>query len=147
MMRDETILLVEDNPDDELLTRRTLKKSNVCNQVAVLRDGAEALDYLFATGAHEGRRSSVVMPQVILLDLDLPKVDGLEVLRRIRSDERTRRLPIVIFTSSEDQQDLVDGYGLGVNSYVRKPLDLAQFRAAVGQLGLYWVVLNEASRV
>jgi two-component system response regulator len=87
------------------------------------------------------------MPQVILLDLDLPKVDGLEVLRRIRSDERTRRLPIVIFTSSEDQQDLVDGYGLGVNSYVRKPLILAQFRAAVGQLGLYWVVLNEASRV
>ena len=142
--RDETILLVEDNPDDELLTRRALKKSNVCNEVVVARDGAEALDYLFATGTHEGR-SSVAMPQVILLDLDLPKVDGLEVLRRIRSDERTKRLPTVILTSSEDQQDLVEGYGLGANGYVRKPLDLAQFRAAVGLLGLYWVVLNEMS--
>jgi two-component system response regulator len=135
-------LLVEDNPDDELLTRRTLKKSNVCNEVVVARDGAEALDYLFATGMHEGRDLGV-MPQVILLDLDLPKVDGLEVLRRIRSDKRTRLLPTVIFTSSENQQDLVDSYGLGANSYVRKPLDQAQFRAAVVQLGLYWVVLNE----
>jgi two-component system, response regulator len=146
-MRDETtfFLLVEDNPDDELLTRRTLKKSNVCNEVVVARDGAEALDYLFATGSHEGRDLGA-MPQVILLDLDLPKVDGLEVLRRIRSDERTRLLPTVIFTSSEDQQDLVDSYGLGANSYVRKPLDQAQFRAAVGQLGLYWVVLNEVPR-
>jgi two-component system, response regulator len=142
VVRDETILLVEDNPDDVLLTRRTLKKSNVCNEVVVARDGAEALDYLFATGTHEGRDLGV-MPQVILLDLDLPKVDGLEVLRRIRSDKRTRLLPTVIFTSSEDQQDLVDSYGLGANSYVRKPLDQAQFRAAVGQLGLYWVVLNE----
>jgi two-component system, response regulator len=144
VVRDETtfFLLVEDNPDDELLTRRTLKKSNVCNEVVVARDGAEALDYLFATGTHEGRDLGV-MPQVILLDLDLPKVDGLEVLRRIRSDKRTRLLPTVIFTSSEDQQDLVDSYGLGANSYVRKPLDQAQFRAAVGQLGLYWVVLNE----
>ena len=142
MVRDETILLVEDNPDDELLTRRALKKSNVCNEVVVVRDGAEALDYLFATGMYEGR-SSVAMPQVILLDLNLPKVDGLEVLRRIRSDERTRRLPTVILTSSENQEDLVEGYGLGANSYVRKPLDLAQFRAAVGQLGLYWVVLKE----
>ena len=146
MKRDETILLVEDNPDDELLTRRTLKKSNVCNEVVVARDGVEALDYLFTTGTHEGR-SSVAMPQVILLDLDLPKVDGLEVLRRIRSDERTRRLPTIILTSSEDQQDLVEGYGLGANGYIRKPLDLAQFRAAVQQLGLYWVVLNEVSRV
>jgi two-component system, response regulator len=147
VMRDETtfFLLVEDNPDDELLTRRTLKKSNVCNEVVVARDGAEALDYLFATGSHEGRDLGA-MPQVILLDLDLPKVDGLEVLRRIRSDERTRLLPTVIFTSSEDQQDLVDSYGLGANSYVRKPLDQAQFRAAVGQLGLYWVVLNEVPR-
>ena len=144
MVRDETILLVEDNPDDELLTRRTLKKSNVCNQVVVVRDGAEALDYLFATGIHEGRGSGR-MPQVILLDLDLPKIDGFEVLRRIKSDERTRRLPTVIFTSSEDQQDLEDGYGLGANSYVRKPLDPAQFRAAVSQLGLYWVILNEVS--
>src|SRR5918999_565917 len=145
MVRDETILLVEDNPDDELLTRRTLKKSNVCNEVVVARNGVEALDYLFATGTYEGR-SSVAMPQVILLDLDLPKVDGLEVLRRIRSDVRTRRLPTIILTSSEDQQDLVEGYGLGANGYIRKPLDLAQFRAAVQQLGLYWVVLNEVSR-
>jgi two-component system response regulator len=142
VVRDETILLVEDNPDDELLTRRILKKSNVCNEVVVVRDGAEALDYLFATGTHEGRDLGV-MPQVILLDLYLPKVDGLEVLRRIRSDESTRRLPTVIFTSSEDQEDLVESYGLGANSYVRKPLNLAQFRAAVGQLSLYWVVLNE----
>jgi two-component system, response regulator len=142
VVRYETILLVEDNPDDELLTRRTLKKSNVCNEVVVARDGAEALDYLFATGTHEGRDSSA-LPQVILLDLDLPKVDGLEVLRRIRSNERTKRMPTVIFTSSEDQEDLVNSYGLGANSYVRKPLDLAQFRAAVQQLGLYWVVLNE----
>jgi two-component system, response regulator len=114
MMRDETILLVEDNPDDELLTRRALRKSNVCNEVVVARDGAEALDYLFATGAYEGR-NPLAMPQVVLLDLGLPKVDGLEVLRRIRSDERTRRLPTVILTSSEDQRDLVEGYGLGAN--------------------------------
>ena len=146
MMKDQTILLVEDNPDDELLTRRALKKSNICNEVVVARNGAEALDYLFATGVYEGR-SLVTMPQVILLDLDLPKVDGLEVLRRIRSDERTKRLPSIILTSSEDQQDLVEGYGLGANGYIRKPLDLAQFRAAVQQLGLYWVVLNEVSRV
>ncbi len=146
MVPAERILLVEDDPADELLTLRTLKKNSLCNEVVVARDGAEALDYLFATGAYEGR-SSVAMPQVILLDLDLPKVDGLEVLRRIRSDERTKRLPTVILTSSEDQQDLVEGYGLGANSYVRKPLDLAQFRAAVQQLGLYWVVLNEVSRV
>jgi two-component system, response regulator len=140
------VLLVEDNPDDELLTRRTLNKSNVCNEVVVVRDGAEALDYLFGTGTYNGRDSGV-MPQVVLLDLDLPKIDGLEVLMRIRSDERTRRLPTVILTSSEDQQDLVEGYGLGANGYVRKPLDLAQFRAAVQKLGLYWVVLNEVSRV
>ena len=146
MMRDETILLVEDNPDDELLTRRALRKSNVCNEVVVARDGAEALDYLFATSAYEGR-NPLAMPQVVLLDLDLPKVDGLEVLRRIRSDERTKRLPTVILTSSEDQRDLVEGYGLGANGYVRKPLDLAQFRAAVQKLGLYWVVLNEVPRV
>jgi two-component system, response regulator len=144
VVRDETIffLLVEDNPDDEILTQRTLKKSNICNEVVVARDGAEALDYLFATGKHEGRNLGA-MPQVILLDLDLPKIDGLEVLRRIRSDERTRRLPTVIFTSSEDQEDLVNGYGLGANSFVRKPLDLARFRTAVQELGLYWMVLNE----
>jgi two-component system, response regulator len=147
VMRDEPIffLLVEDNPDDELFTRRTLKKSNVCNQLVVAHDGAEALDYLFCTGTHEGRDSGT-MPQVILLDLDLPKIDGLEVLKRIRSDERTRRLPTVIFTSSEDQEDLVAGYGFGANSYVRKPLDFAQFRAAVQELGMYWMVLNEVPR-
>ena len=145
MTRDETILLVEDNPDDELLTRRALKKSNICNEVVVARDGVEALDYLFAIGTHEGRGSAAV-PQIILLDLDLPKVDGLEVLTRIRSDERTKRLPTVILTSSEDQEDIVEGYGLGANGYVRKPLDPAQFRAAVQKLGLYWVVLNEVPR-
>ena len=143
MVREETILLVEDNPDDELLTLRTLKKNNVCNHVVVARDGAEALEYLFATGRYEGRNPSV-MPQVVLLDLHLPKLDGLEVLRRIRADERTRLLPTVILTSSEEQQDVVDGYGLGANSYVRKPLDLNEFRAAVGELGMYWMVLNEA---
>ena len=142
MASDKTILLVEDNADDELLTRRTLKKSNICNEVAVVRDGAEALDYLFATGAHAGRDPSV-MPQVILLDLGLPKVDGLEVLRRIRADERTRLLPVVILTSSQVQEDVVDGYDLGANSFVRKPVDMAQFCDAVVKLGMYWIILNE----
>ena len=142
MVREDAILLVEDNADDELMTRRTLKKNNVCNEVVVARDGAEALEYLFATGRYEGRNQSV-MPQVVLLDLDLPKIDGLEVLRRIRADERTRLLPVVILTSSEDQEDVVAGYGLGANSFVRKPVDVSEFRAAVGQLGMYWMVLNE----
>jgi two-component system response regulator len=136
------ILLVEDNPDDEVLTRRALKKNNIGNEVVVARDGAEALDYLFGTGTYEGRDLSV-MPQVVLLDLKLPKVDGLEVLRRIRADERTRFLPVVILTSSKEQRDLVDGYGYGANSYIRKPVDFAQFVEAVRQLGLYWLVLNE----
>lgn len=136
------ILLVEDNPDDEFLTRRALKKNNIGNEVVVAHDGTEALDYLFGTGAHEGRDLSV-MPQVILLDLKLPKVDGLEVLRRLRADERTSLLPVVILTSSKEQQDLVDGYGYGANSYIRKPVDFAQFVEAVRQLGLYWLVLNE----
>ena len=143
MVREETILLVEDNADDELLTRRTLRKDNVCNDVVVARDGAEALDYLFATGPYEGRDPSV-MPQMILLDLHLPKVDQLEVLRRIRADERTRLLPTVIFTSSEEQEDVIDGYGLGANIYIRKPVDVSEFRAAVLELGMYWMVLNEA---
>jgi two-component system, response regulator len=142
MVRKETILLVEDNADDELLTRRTLRKNNIRNDVVVARDGAEALDYLFATGRHEGRDPDS-MPHLILLDLGLPKVDGLEVLRRIRADERTRLLPTVVFTSSEEQADLIDGYGLGANSYIRKPVDVGEFRAAVGQLGMYWMVLNE----
>lgn len=141
-MVEETILLVEDNPDDELLTRITLKKNNICNEVVVVRDGAEALEYLFGTGRYEGRDLEA-MPQVILLDLALPKIDGLEVLRRIRNDERTKLLPTVILTSSEDEEDRVKGYDLGANSYVRKPVDVAQFRAAVGELGMYWMVLNE----
>jgi len=145
MMVDETILLVEDNADDELLTRRTLKKNNICNEVVVARDGAEALEYLFGTGRHQGRNLDA-MPQVILLDLALPKVDGLEVLRRIRSEERTRRLPVVILTSSEEQEALVEGYELGANSYVRKPVAVAQFRAAVRELGMYWMVLAETPR-
>ena len=139
------ILLVEDNPDDELLTRRALKKNNIGNEVVVAHDGVEALDYLFGTGAHEGRDLSV-MPQVILLDLKLPKIDGLEVLRRLRGDKRTSLLPVVILTSSKEQQDLVDGYGYGANSYIRKPVDFAQFVEAVRQLGLYWLVLNETPR-
>ena len=139
------ILLVEDNPDDELLTRRALKKNNIGNEVVVARDGAEALDYLFGTGVYEGRDLGV-MPQVILLDLKLPKVDGLEVLKRLRSDRRTSLLPVVILTSSKEQQDLVDGYGYGANSYIRKPVDFAQFIEAVRQLGLYWLVLNETPR-
>jgi two-component system response regulator len=140
--RHEAILLVEDDADDELLTRRTLRKNNICNEVVVARDGAEALDYLFVTGAHAGRDPSV-MPQVVLLDLGLPKLDGLEVLRRIRADERTRLLPTVVFTSSEEQADVIDGYGLGANSYIKKPVDVSEFRAAMGQLGMYWMVLNE----
>ena len=136
------ILLIEDNPDDEVLTRRALKKNNIGNGVSVARDGAEALDYLFGTGAYAGRDLSV-MPQLVLLDLKLPKVDGLEVLRRMRADKRTRLLPVVILTSSREQQDLVDGYGYGANSYIRKPVDFAQFVQAVRQLGLYWLVLNE----
>ena len=142
MVREETILLVEDNPDDELLTRRTLHKNNICNEVVVAHDGAEALEYLFATGRYEGRDPKAT-PQVILLDLALPKVDGLEVLRRIRSEERTRRLPTVILTSSEEEEALVEGYELGANSYVRKPVDVARFREAVRELGMYWMVLNE----
>jgi CheY-like chemotaxis protein len=134
------ILLVEDNPDDEALTRRALAKNNIQNEVQVAHDGAEALDFLFGTGAHAARP---IAPEVILLDLKLPKVDGLEVLRRIRADDRTRLLPVVILTSSREERDLVSGYGLGANSYIRKPVDFQQFVEAVRQLGLYWLVLNE----
>ena len=142
-MRNKVILLVEDNPDDELLTLRALKKNGVLNEVVVARDGVEALDYLFASGTHSGRDTGV-MPQLILLDLKLPRVDGLEVLKRLRSDERTRLLPVVILTSSKEQQDMLDGYGLGANSYIRKPVNFEQFVKAVEQLKLYWLVLNEA---
>lgn len=138
-----TILLVEDSPDDAALTLRAFKKHNVTNDVVVARDGAEALDWLFGTGAHAGRDSSVT-PQVVLLDLKLPKIDGLEVLQRLRADERTRMLPVVILTSSKEERDLLNGYRLGANSYIRKPVDFAQFTEAVRQLGLYWLLLNEA---
>ncbi|MBI2875505.1 MAG: response regulator [Candidatus Tectomicrobia bacterium] len=141
-MREKVILLVEDNPDDEALTLRAFKKSNVLNQVVVVRDGAEALDYLFGTGSYAGREIEM-LPQIILLDLKLPKVDGLEVLRRIRSSERTRVLPVIILTSSREEQDIIRSYSLGANSYIRKPVDFVQFAEAVQQLGLYWLVLNE----
>jgi two-component system response regulator len=142
-MRDKVILLVEDNPDDELLTLRALRKNNVLNEVVVARDGVEALDYLFGTGEYAGRDTGV-MPQLILLDLKLPKIDGLEVLKRLRADERTRLLPVVILTSSREQQDMLDGYGLGANSYVLKPVNFEQFVQAIEQLKLYWLILNEA---
>jgi two-component system response regulator len=141
-MADRNILLVEDNPDDVALTLRALNKNNIANQVVVATDGAEALEYLFGTGSHAGR-DLAEMPAVVLLDLKLPKVDGLEVLRRLRADERTRLLRVVILTSSKEEQDLIDGYRLGANSYVRKPVDFVKFVDAVRQLGLYWLVLNE----
>ena len=142
-MHNKVILLVEDNPRDEALTLRALKKSNVANEVAVARDGVEALDYLFSTGTHEGRDLSL-MPQLVLLDLKLPKIDGLEVLRRLRADKRTRRLPVVVFTSSSEEEDMISSYSLGANSYVRKPVQFEQFLEATKQLGMYWLVLNEA---
>ena len=141
--KNKVILLVEDNPDDEALAIRALKKNNIVNEVVVARDGAAALDYLFGTGAHTGRDLSVP-PQVVLLDLKLPKLSGLEVLKRIRGDERTRSQPVVILTSSKEEQDLTASYGLGANSYIRKPVDFSQFSDAVRQIGLYWLVLNEA---
>jgi two-component system, response regulator len=140
------ILLVEDNSDDEELTLRALKKNNIQNKVVVARDGEEALDYLFGTGAYAGR-DLTVMPQVILLDLKLPKVDGLQVLQRLRADRRTRVLPVVILTSSKEQQDLMEGYSLGANSYIRKPVEFGQFIDAIKQLGLYWLILNEQAPV
>lgn len=137
------ILLVEDNPDDEALTLRALRKNNIGNELYVVRDGAEALDFLFCTGAYADRDPHQ-KPEVILLDLKLPKVDGLEVLRRIREDQSTHLLPVVILTSSKEDQDRIRGYSLGANSYVRKPVDFTEFVDAVRQLGLYWLVLNEA---
>lgn len=142
-MVDRVILLVEDNPDDEKLTVRALKKNNIVNEVAIARDGVEALDYLFGTGSHAGRDASA-LPALILLDLKLPKLDGQEVLLRIRADDRTKRLPVVILTSSREEQDLVNGYNGGANSYIRKPVDFTQFTEVVRQLGMYWLVLNEA---
>jgi two-component system, response regulator len=138
----KAILLVEDNPDDELLTIRAMHKNNIANEIVVVRDGAEALDYIFGTGAY-AERNSVEKPQVILLDLNLPKIGGLEVLKKIREDPRTSFYPIVILTSSKEEKDLVESYRLGANSYIRKPVDFNQFSEAIRQLGLYWLVLNE----
>jgi len=140
--KEKTILLVEDNPDDIELTLRALKQYNIKNEITVVRDGAEALDYLFATGAY-AERSVSALPAVVILDLKLPKVDGLEVLQRMRADERIKLTPVVILTSSKEEKDMINGYKLGANSYVRKPVDFTQFVEAARQLGLYWLVINE----
>jgi two-component system, response regulator len=140
-LEERTILLVEDNPDDVKLTERALKKAHILNKLVVAKDGIEALDYLFCTGQWTDRDINDV-PQVILLDLKLPKIDGMEVLKRIRSDSHTRLLPVVILTSSNEEKDLTTGYSLGANSYIRKPVNFNQFAEAVHQLGLYWLVLN-----
>jgi CheY-like chemotaxis protein len=139
MNSSETILLVEDNPDDEKLALRALKKNNIANPVEVVRDGVQALAYLFGDGEQPAKR----LPQVVLLDLNLPLVNGLEVLREIRNHESTRFLPVVVLTSSNEERDLVESYSLGANSYIRKPVDFGQFTEAVGQLGMYWLVLNQ----
>jgi CheY-like chemotaxis protein len=144
-MRSKFILLVEDNPDDEALTLRAFKRQKLANEIIVARDGLEALEFLGGAGRHAGRDIGM-LPQVILLDLKLPKVDGLGVLRAIRAEERTRRVPVVILTSSREEQDMVSSYDLGANSYVRKPVDFEQFMEAARQLGLYWLVLNEVPR-
>jgi two-component system response regulator len=141
-MTQKIILLVEDNQDDEELALLAFQKGQLANEVVVARDGVEALDYLFGTGQYAGRDVGA-LPQLMLLDLKLPKVDGLEVLRRTRADPRTRRLPVVILTSSKEEEDLIKGYELGANSYVRKPVDFTQFVDAVRQLQVYWLVLNE----
>ena len=135
------ILLVEDNPDDEALTLRAFKKNNILNDIVVCRDGAEALEFLFCTGKFEGRVDDP-LPQLVLLDLKLPKLDGTEVLRRIRANERTRLLPVVVLTSSKEDRDVIESYQLGANSYVRKPVDFTEFLQAVRALGLFWLVLN-----
>ena len=141
-MPQKFILLVEDNPDDEALTLRALKKNKVANSVVVVRDGVEAVDFLFGAGAHAGRDVGD-LPQIVLLDLKLPKLDGFEVLRRIRADERTKVLPVVILTSSKEERDVVQGYRDGCNSYVRKPVNFDEFVEAARQLGMYWLLLNE----
>jgi two-component system, response regulator len=138
-MSNQSILLVEDNPDDEVLALRALTQNKIANHVDVAHDGVEALEYLFGTDT----KPPIPLPQVVLLDLKLPRVDGLEVLRRIRADERTRLLPVVMLTSSSEEQDLVESYSLGANSYILKPVDFTQFSEAVGRLGLYWLVLNQ----
>ena len=140
-MKENVILLVEDNPDDEALTIRALKKNAIVNDVIVARDGVEALDYLFGSGAYEGRDTSL-QPQLILLDLKLPKVGGLEVLQQLRADERTKYVPVVILTSSKEQRDIIACFDSGANSYIRKPVDFEQFLSAVKQIGMYWLMLN-----
>jgi two-component system response regulator len=143
VIEDEIILLVEDNPDDIELTLRAFNKNNIANKIVVARDGVEALDYLFGNGAYAGRDTSN-LPRIILLDLKMPKLDGLQVLERLRADERTRLVPVVILTSSKEEHDLVKGYKSGANSYVRKPVDFNQFVEAVRQIGLYWLLINES---
>jgi two-component system response regulator len=142
-MKSKVILLVEDNPDDVKLTLRALKKSNILNEVVVAQDGVEAVDYLFGNGKYAGRDTKT-LPQVVLLDLKMPRMDGLEVLQRIRTDARTKILPVVVLTTSSEDRDRVESYKLGANSYIRKPVDFDQFVGAVQNLGLYWLVLNEA---
>lgn len=141
-MKNKVILLVEDNEKDEILTIRALESCRIANQIIVARDGVEALDYLFGTGKHKSRDTSN-LPQLVLLDLKMPKLDGLQVLRRLRADSRTRFLPVVIFTSSSEQEDMIKSYELGANSYVRKPIDFKEFADATRQLGMYWLLLND----
>ena len=143
MVSDKSILLVEDNPDDVELNLRALRKHNITNQIVVMKDGADALDYLFGAGSFQGRDPSQT-PTLILLDLKLPKVGGLEVLKRLRQDPRTRLIPVVVLTSSAEEKDIIESYRLGCNSYVRKPVDFAEFAEAVRQLGLYWLLINES---
>jgi CheY-like chemotaxis protein len=141
-MSEKVILLVEDNPDDEALAIRALKRHHVGNEIVVAHDGVEALEYLFGTGSYAGRDVSL-KPSVVLLDLKLPRVDGLEVLRRLRGDDRTKLLPVVVLTTSSEEQDLLDSYSLGCNSYIRKPVDFIQFSEAIRQLGMYWLLMNQ----
>lgn len=142
-MNDKVILLVEDNPSDIALTQRAFRKNAIGNPLVIAEDGQEALDYLFCNGAHSSR-DGADLPMLVLLDLKLPRIDGLEVLRRIRADQRTRRIPVVILTSSSEEQDLAAGYDLGTNSYIRKPVDFHQFADVIKQLGMYWLVINES---
>jgi len=144
-LQSKVVLLVEDNPDDVELTLRAFKKYNIMNEVVIVSDGAEALDYLFGKGKYAGRDISK-LPEVVLLDLKLPKVDGLEVLQRLRADERTKHLPVVILTSSNEELDMINGYKLGANSYVQKPVEFTQFSEAVGRLGIYWLLLNKSPK-